>query len=510
MPPQASQSSTALPPGYTLDPPPSGAAAPATSAALPPGYTLDSTPTQPSALDQLATVPGKVWRAVKSPLNSLIGTESPSVVGVGTQLYRKLSGQPNDLGAIPEKATLMFAGMDAPEVGEEAQPIAEAQAQNAPQRGASLASRRAPATASVESGLDHPAVSPWVDAIKHEAMKVPGANLATTAYKSLKGLFFGDGEAPAAPTPSVPAEWGKGTYGTPVDQWGKRVGPVYSGAPLPDNPGEFPGAPLPAKPPAEVLQAQPLATGAQPTPASPAAALGKIPAPWRMKPQADALTEVPTPATQPAAQTGEALSQVPIAPWRMKPQAAALGDTPTPATARQFTNKVGPMIDEGLGNPPSVKPAVTPGQPIYRRVPPTAPAAEPAPTAEGMPEGSIAVEGSKAVKSYHYDEPSQTMSVELNQGTMHRYAPVSPDQAQDFANAPSKGRAWLDLKDQPGTGHVAANYGNGWINKVSRAAGSNAATPAETPTASNGDLTDQLEDSVAAVNKAKWRTKKIQ
>jgi hypothetical protein len=288
--------------------------------------------------------------------------------------------------------------------------------------------------------------------------------------------------------------------------------PTYPGAPLPENPGEFPGAPLPEKPPGEVLQAQPIAVGAQATPPSPASALGKIPAPWRMKPQADALGEVPTPATQPAAQTGEALSQVPIAPWRMKPQAAALGDTPAssaaPVTARQFTNKVGPMIDEGLGNPPTIKPAVNQGQPIYRRTAASAPEAEVSAPAPGMPEGSVPVEGSKAVKSYHYDEPSQTMSVELNEGTMHRYAPVSPDQAQDFANAPSKGRAWLDLKNQPGTGHVAANYGNGWINKVSRAAGSDVqAAPVETPTTSSGDLTGPLEDSVAAVKKAKWKMK---
>jgi hypothetical protein len=228
---------------------------------------------------------------------------------------------------------------------------------------------------------------------------------------------------------------------------------------------------------------------------------------------AAALGDLPATGALPASQTGEALGTIPTAPWRMKPQAAALGDAPVtnPAsvTARQFTNRVGPMIDEGLGNPPAAKPAVNPGQPIYRRtVAAAAPEAEAPTPVSGMPEGSVPVD-SKALKSYHYDEPSQTMTVELNQGSMHRYAPVAPEQAQDFADAPSKGRAWLDLKNQPGVNHTAANYGSGWVNKVSRAAGSDAepATPAETPKVSTGDLTGMLQQSVDAAKKAKWKMK---
>src|SRR5262249_33973257 len=48
---------------------------------------------------------------------------------------------------------------------------------------------------------------------------------------------------------------------------------------LPEHPGVFPGAPLPAKPAIEVLQAQPLGRGAQPVPAQPGAALAEIPVP---------------------------------------------------------------------------------------------------------------------------------------------------------------------------------------------------------------------------------------
>ena len=275
--------------------------------------------------------------------------------------------------------------------------------------------------------------------------------------------------------------------------------PVYPGAPLPDNPGVFPGAPLPETPPAEVLQAQPLATGAQAAPASPAAALGKIPAPWKMKPQADALAEVPTPATQPAAQTGEALSQVPIAPWRMKSQAAALGDTPAPATARQFTNKVGPMIDEGLGNPPTAKPAVNPGQPIYRRTAastPAAPAEGSVPT-PNIPEGHTPVEGSSAVRSFKYDPDAQELHIAPTKGYTYVYGDVSPDQATNFQNAESQGRAWGEIRNS-----------NPLVAKIHE----NGTRVAMKPSAagSGDDLTGVLQQSVDAAQKAKWKMKPAQ
>ena len=431
MPPQASQSSAALPPGYTLDSPPSGAAAPATTAALPPGYTLDSTP-DPNAgapTTGLASVPGKLWRAIKP----IADVTAPAI---GYQMYRKLTHQPNELASVPEKATLAFAGMEAPEFEEGAQPIAEAQAQNARQRGASLASRAPAGDASV---LDHPAVSPWVDAAKKEVMKVPGANLAKTAYDSLHGLFFGDGEAPAAPTPSVPAEWGKGTYGTPVDQWGKRVPAVT--------------------PP----------------------------------PGAAALADVPTPATQPAAQTGEALASIPTSPWRMKPQAAALADA-APASKAAVSQQLDDTLRTAVGNQP-----LKPGVPIRYQFKSTPPAASvPAEGSDAtVPEGHTPVEGSSAVKSFMYDPDAQEMHIAPTKGYTHVYGDVSPDQAQAFQDAESKGRAWGTLRNSPGVTHVAKIMENGTRVAIK-------------PTDVGEDLTGQLQDSVAAVNKAKWRTKKVQ
>jgi hypothetical protein len=482
MPPQANQSSAALPPGYTLDSPPSGAAAPATTAALPPGYTLDSTPAKPSVLDQLGTVPGKVWRAIKP----IADVTAPAI---GYQMYKKFTGQPNDLASVPEKAVLAFAGMDAPEIGEEAEPIAEAQAQNPVRRGASLAGRRAPVAAPGGSVLDHPAVSPWVDAAEKEVMKVPGANLAKTAYQSLKGMFFGDGEVPAAPTPSVPPEWGKGVYGTPVAKWGTKIGSTYPGAPLPENPGEFPGASLPEKPPAEVLQAQPIAAGAQPTANSPAAVLGKLPAPWRMKPQADALAEVPTPATQPAAQSGEALSQVPIAPWRMRPQAAALGDSaPAKATISQ---QLDDTLRTAVGNQ-----AVKPGVPMRYQFKTPAPAEGSVPAAS-IPEGHTPVEDSSAVRSFKYDPDAQELHIAPTKGYTYVYGDVSPDQATGFQNAESKGTAWGSIRNS-----------NPLVAKIHENGTRTAITP--TNTAPSEDLTRVLQQSVDAAKTTKWKMKPTQ
>jgi hypothetical protein len=92
-----------------------------------------------------------------------------------------------------------------------------------------------------------------------------------------------------------------GKVGRVASKLGREASPpVYPGAPLPESPGTFPGAPLPETPPTEVLQARELATGGQPTPPSPAAALGRIPLREQMqagpgKPLPDAFQEPYTP-----------------------------------------------------------------------------------------------------------------------------------------------------------------------------------------------------------------------
>lgn len=69
-----------------------------------------------------------------------------------------------------------------------------------------------PSTGGIVNALDHPGVSPWVDMAKAEVMKIPGAHLAQTLYKSAKGFADATPEAEAAQvaTPTGPPElWGK-------------------------------------------------------------------------------------------------------------------------------------------------------------------------------------------------------------------------------------------------------------------------------------------------------------
>jgi KTSC domain-containing protein len=108
----------------------------------------------------------------------------------------------------------------------------------------------------------------------------------------------------ATPTPAQISEtngipWGSGGQG-PIELRGKMIprSAVYPGAPLPQNPGTFPGASYPESPSPQVLQGNALARGAQSGQPLPGAALGQIPstqtqaAPQPMQP-APELTPVP-------------------------------------------------------------------------------------------------------------------------------------------------------------------------------------------------------------------------
>jgi hypothetical protein len=81
-----------------------------------------------------------------------------------------------------------------------------------------------PAARPTTAMLEHPAVTPWIDAMKAELMKIPGANLAKTVYKSVKGMEGKTAEpTPAAPS-SAPVETG------PPELWGKMIPPEVHSA----------------------------------------------------------------------------------------------------------------------------------------------------------------------------------------------------------------------------------------------------------------------------------------
>lgn len=289
---------------------------------------------------------------------------------------------------------------------------------------------------------------------------------------------------PEAPTPKA-AALGElpATGAAPASQTGEALGQI----PAPWRMRtQFPGAPLPEAPPTEVLQAQPIAAGAQPTASSPAAALGKLPAPWRMKSQASALGEVPTPATQPAAQTGEALASVPIAPWRMKPQAAALGDSPQAKAT--ISQQLDDTLRTAVGNT-----AVKPGVPMRYQFKTPAPA-EGSVAAPNIPEGHTPVEGSSAVRSFKYDPDAQEMHIAPTKGYTYVYGDASPDQATAFQNAESKGIAWGEIRKS-----------NPLVAKIHENGTRTAVTP--TNTAPSEDLTRVLQKSVDAT---KWKMKGAQ
>lgn len=72
------------------------------------------------------------------------------------------------------------------------------------------------------------------------------------------------------------------------------------------------------------------------------------------------------------------------------------------------------------------------------------------------PEGFTPVESS-ALRAYKYDPANREMSIQDNRGTIHVYGDVSPEDAQTFATAGSKGKAWsATIKQNP---HVAKVIG---------------------------------------------------
>jgi hypothetical protein len=333
-----------------------------------------------------------------------------------------------------------------------------------------------------------------------------------TAYKAVKTA---KANAPA-PWRMKPQAAALSELPVPGARPAAQTGEALAGIP---SPATFPGAPFPEVPPLEVLQAQPLSRGGVPTPPAPSAALGqipapwrmrpqaaalgdlpatdavpaaqtgealgRIPAPWRMKPQSAALAEVPTPASQPTAQTGEALGQIPTAPWRMKPQAAALGDTP------QSRATISQQLDETLrtavGNT-----AVKPGIPMRYQFKTASPAEGGVPM--GIPEGHTAVESSSAVKSFKYDPDAQELHIAPTKGYTYVYGDVSPEQAAQFQNAGSKGTAWGAIRNS-----------NPLVAKIHENGTRTAITP--TSTATSEDLTRVLQQSV---EKAKWKMKAAQ
>jgi KTSC domain len=196
------------------------------------------------------------------------------------------------------------------------------------------------------------------------------------------------------------------------------------------------------------------------------------------------------------------------APGESTPASAATATTQTQPAATPVTpSKINDLLNQSLGYEPPPKPV--PGKPIFLRPRPTVPAATPK---IPVPEGMTPVE-SAAMRSYSYDEPSQTFIVQHPDGVLHKYGEVTPEEFQAFQSAESKGRALGAIRNNHV--HLAANYGKGWINKapairsaapeaapvVTSRATSGPASPTQTP----DDLVGLLQQSVEAARSSKGK-----
>lgn len=125
--------------------------------------------------------------------------------------------------------------------------------------------------------------------------------------------------------------------------------------------------------------------------------------------------------------------------------------------------------------------------------------APPAPKA-GIPIGMTPVESS-AMKAYRYDPSKQEMHVMTNDGTTYVHAEVTPDQAQAFQAAPSKGQAWQAIRDNSTLVGKIPPRGNRIDVKPPTIYQS--ASPTDQPP--SNDLTDILSQSVQKAKAAKAR-----
>lgn len=155
---------------------------------------------------------------------------------------------------------------------------------------------------------------------------------------------------------------------------------------------KYPGAPMPEAPTPELVKAQSLAKGPQSV-VDPAAGLGKIPV------------------------SKAAESSIPV---------------------QKITPKdIERQLNEALGGQP-----LKPNVPLKQQVSTT-----PKPTVDA--EGHTQVESS-AVKSFKYDAENQEFHVKPNGGrTTYVYGEVSPDAAEAFNAAESKGNAWIQIRNNP-------------------------------------------------------------
>lgn len=237
----------------------------------------------------------------------------------------------------------------------------------------------------------------------------------------------------------------------------------FPGAHLPEHPGEFPGAPLPKRPATEVLQARAIGEGGKSVP-NPSDELGKL----------------PIPKSEPAPPPARIAS----------PTAAA---DSSPSKLRGVKTKMGDLLNEGLG-----------GKPLRANIP-LKDQIQSAITRQSLPDGFTPAD-SAAIAGYKYDPAAREFEVITNDGSRHVYGDVSPEQAETFDAASSKGTAWKELRDSSSA--KVAKVVNGKRIATKPPNNLRSATPLdEAPRVpgSDEDLRGLLKKSVARVKSAKTK-----
>lgn len=277
---------------------------------------------------------------------------------------------------------------------------------------------------------------------------------------------------------------------------------------LAKKPAEFtnPGAPLPEAPAAELLQANALLHGAQPV-VDPAAGLGRIPVnqqapiaqPVAQLPVEDFIARIKQQEAARAAKYGkgvqstekpEMLSPSEIALFQEgafgeKPPAdignkvRAANPEPTRAEvkaaelAKNSKQSVQDALDQALGNKKPVAGVALKDQPAAQAL-----------AQNGLPQGFTPVESS-AVKGYKYSPETREFETITKSGQHYIHGDVSPEEAAAFEQAESKGKAWMQVRNNP----LVAKVLNG----------KRVAVKPSVP--AMDDLTQILQDSLAQVKR---------
>lgn len=367
---------------------------------------------------------GALYRDVAVPAAKLVGVNVPGMEQ--SAAHGDVGGVMGHAAAVPvAMATTEAATGFAPKLSAALSEPAAATAE----RLRNITPKQAAQTAGAATGAG----------LGHGALSVPGAYYGAKGAGGIAESILGKERANA---PILPRK-------TPF---------VDPGAPYPENPGElelhpvYPGASEPATPPAELLQARALSEGAQAA-VDPAAGLRGI------KQAAEPAAVYPG-ATQPATPSPEllqarSLSQGASVP--PEPKSAALGkiklsDLP-PHAVHQAIQELGSKasipdiasralqlqqrLDEAVGAKP-----LQPGVPLKYQ---TAAGGKPMP---GIPEGFTPVD-STALKGYKYDPDTREFESVTQGGQHYIHGDVSPEEAQSFADADSKGKAWQQIRNNP-------------------------------------------------------------